>query len=450
MAKLSGFIGLAQSQGEMERFIVECVQNGIPRAQLEELFPGQLAGLDEELLRRVTLEEKLVPDAIKWASALPRMMAFNNWALAGSKTASGKPLLCNDPHLEINRLPPVWYEAILSWGSGDHRHYAMGGTFPGAPGVIFGRNPNLAWGVTYAFMDCIDSWIEDCRDGKYRRLEWFPFSQRKEVIRRKKHPPHEITFYENNHGVLEGDPNLPGLYLATRWSSGENTSAGTLDAACGILTARTVDEGRALLAQLSNASWNWVLADRHGNIGYQMSGQMPKRRQDVSGLVPLPGWESANDWQGFEPAENFPRLLNPATGFIATANQDLNHLGRVHPINLPMATYRADRIESLLRATKQATVQDMQRVQLDFYSPQAEAFMKLLKPLLPEFPGAPATLLQNWDLTYTADSKGAFVFEQFYRRLVQRGLRIQIRFGPGGPEAALHRDRLVLRFLRQL
>ena len=146
-SKVAGLVTLAQSQADMERFIVECVQHGLERERLEELFPGQLYGLDEGLIRQVRLSERLVPEALKWASALPRMMASNNWVLAGRKTASGQPFLCNDPHLEINRLPAVWYEAVLRWRAQDGTHYAMGATFPGLPGVAIGRTRDLAWGI---------------------------------------------------------------------------------------------------------------------------------------------------------------------------------------------------------------------------------------------------------------------------------------------------------------
>jgi penicillin G amidase len=421
ISKLAALVGLAQTQGEMEHFLVEAVQRGVSRERLEELFPGQLGGLREELIRRVKLTERLVPESIWWTSGLPRFFASNNWALAGSRTASGKPMFCNDPHLEINRLPPIWYEVMLRWQSPDGPRYAMGGTLPGVSGVVFGRTPQLAWGVTYAFMDCIDSWIEECKEGKFRRGDaWIPFAQRSEILRRKRQAPVELTFYENEHGVLDGNPSVPGFYLATRWAGGEGTSAEALHAVCGMLTANTVEEGRDLLGRLSNASWNWVLADRSGSIGYQMSGKMPRRRPGVSGLVPLPGWDPGNDWQGFEAPENLPRALNPPEGFLVTANEDLNHLGRVRPLNLPMASDRAQRIRGVLARMKGATVQHMQELQYDVYSLKAEQFMALLRPLLQELSVKTESvrILLNWDLKFTCDSRAAVVFERFYHALI--------------------------------
>src|SRR5262249_48370072 len=162
------------------------------------------------------------------ASALPRMMASNNWVVAGAKTASGKPFLCNDPHLEINRLPPIWYEVVMRCTNAGPK-YAMGASFPGLPGIAIGRTPDLAWGVTYAFMDCIDPWGEECGEGKYRRInDWLPWEQGGEVIRRKKSPPVEVIYYENPHGVLDGNPNEAGYYLASRWSCRDETGAAAL------------------------------------------------------------------------------------------------------------------------------------------------------------------------------------------------------------------------------
>src|SRR5262249_2982436 len=173
-------------------------------------------------------------------------------------------------------------------------------------------------------------------------------------------------------------PNEAGYYLASRWSCRDETGAAALDATCALMQAKTVTEGQEALGRISNSSWNWVLADRSGSIGYQMSGRMPIRRAGVRGLVPLPGWDPANDWQGAYPAEMLPRELNPMRGWSITANHDLNHLGKAHPINVCMASYRAERIDALL-APDRLTLKQMRDIQLDLYSKQAEKFMAVIR-----------------------------------------------------------------------
>lgn len=433
-AKAIGYVSLGEIQGVAERFLVEFVQRGVARDKLEELFPGLLGGLDEALVRQVRLTGRLVPDTLRWASALPRATASNNWVVAGHKSDSGRPLFANDPHLEITRLPQIWYLATLHWKTDAGPRYALGASLPGTPAIIVGRTPDVAWGVTFACADCVDSWIEECREGRFRRGEqWLPFQVRREIIRRQRKPPVELTFHENEHGVLAGDPHAPGLYLSTRWSCGEGTSASSIQAALAMFSAATVEEGRRWLGQLNNSSWNWVLADRAGNLGYQMSGRIPLRPQGVSGLVPLPGWDAANDWRGFALPEDLPRALNPPEGFLVTANHDLNALGRVRALNLPMAGYRAERIEALLRQRERFTVEDMQALQLDLFSPQAERFRAVLQPALKAAAAQGqrnARILLGWDLRYDTASEGACLFEQFYRELILEVFGAEENFGP--------------------
>ncbi|MFN8546059.1 MAG: penicillin acylase family protein [Candidatus Binatia bacterium] len=415
VARVSGFVSLAQSQGDMERLVVELVQAGVPRPHLEELFPGLLDDVDFALLRRVRLGERLVPPAVRWNAALPRMIASNNWVVAPRKTGSGHALLANDPHLEANRLPAVWCEVVLELGP----RWCIGATMPGFPATLLGRTNDLAWGATYTFMDATDSWIEDCRDGCHRRVgptgdSWLPFRVRREVVRRKRKPPVEVVFYENGHGVLDGDPHEPGLRLATRWAPSTSGTA-SLAAVFALLRAPDVATGMQVVGRVETA-WNWVLADRQGNIGYQMSGLLPRRRPGWSGVVPQPGWDPANDWAGFVDPEELPRAYNPPEGFLATANHDLNHLGRVRAITLPMGPYRAERIAALLAARDDWDVAATQAMHLDVLSPHAERFMAVLRPLLPDTPEG--RLLRDWDCRYDLDSRGAVVFERVYRALV--------------------------------
>ncbi len=420
MSRVLPYGMLVHTQGDIERLLVELVQAGVPREKLDELFPGLLGELDMELVRQVRIGKRVVPPEVFWGSAVPRPTASNNWVLSGSKTASGRPMLANDPHLEGNRLPCVWSQIGLHWAG----RWALGVTMPGGPGILIGRTPELAWGVTYSFADAVDSWIERCRGGRSFREpdRWQPFHERRETILRKRKMPFELVAYENEHGVLDGDPNREGHYLATRWTAADSGGK-SFGQILKMLDARSVAEGMDHLGQVETA-WSWVLADRQGNIGFQMSGLVPRRGEGANGFIPLPGWKKENDWQGFLGHEELPRTLNPEQGYLATANQDLNALGRAKPINVAMAPYRAERIAGLLAEDKKSTPADMSAMHFNVYSLQAEAMMNVLRPLLPDTPQG--RLLGDWDLCYTLDSRGAFLFEAFYGRLLHEV------FGRGG------------------
>jgi penicillin amidase len=417
LSRLMAYMNLAQSQGDMERLIVEMVQVGVSVAHLDALFPDMLADLDPFLLKRVALGERIVPEVVQWLLAVPRTIASNNWVIGPSKTASGHAILANDPHLEVGRLPAVWYEAVLELDD----LYCIGATMPGLPSIIIGRTDNIAWGVTYAFMDSIDSWIEDCRDGAYKRVEggeekWLPFEQRREWIKRKKAADVEVVFYENPHGTLDGDPNEAGLYLATRWASASATGATSLAAMFSLLRVHNVEHGLSVLGQLETA-WNWVVADADGNIGYQMSGLLPQRSGERNGLVPLPGWDPSNDWTGLVAPERLPWIVNPEQGFIVTANNDLNQHGRSRPINLPMSPHRANSIAEALARRDDWTVEATAALQLDLHSRHSEPFLQVLRPLLPATENG--RILRQWDGRYNADSEGAWLFERFYEALIR-------------------------------
>jgi penicillin amidase len=412
LARMTGYVTLAQSQAEIERLLLEMVQAGVPDDALEALFPGKLAGLDRPLLEEVRLGERIVPEALRWLSPVPRMMASNNWVVSGTRTASGRPLMANDPHLEANRLPSVWVEQAVELPDG----WWLGAGMPGLPAMLVGRSAHLAWGVTYSFADAVDSWVEHCRDGRCRRGEdgWVPFRQRTEIIRRKKSADVTLTFHENDHGVLDGDPSVEGYYLATRWAPGESGSA-SLAAMRDMWSARTVEEGMASLGRIES-SFSWVLADDGGHIGFQMSGMVPVRHPEANAFLPMPGWRPEYDWQGFLEPEDLPRAIDPAEGYVVTANHDLNARGRVGPINLAMGDHRARRIAERLEAPPKVDAETCAAIQMDDHSLQAAEFLELLRPLLPET--ETGKLLAEWDCRYDPGSRGAVAFEEFYAALI--------------------------------
>jgi penicillin amidase len=417
LARLMGYVGLAQVQGDVERILVEMVQGGIDTRLLEELLPGRTALLDADLLRSATLAAPTLPAAAR--SGLPSLTASNAWAVAPEHTRDGSALLASDPHLEVSRLPALWYEAVLDHGDG----WSAGATMPGLPAVLIGRNADVAWGLTYGGGDAADSWVEECRDGRFARdaggeRTWTAFERREEVVQRRGGSPLTLEVFENDHGLLDGDPRVPGRYLCTRWAAAHGTGAASLAAMLELPSATGVDAAAELLRTVE-FSFNWVLADRAGAVAHQMSGRIPRRPRG-DGLFPLAGWLPANDWDGFLSPDELPRRLRPADGIVASANEDVNHLGEAPVITLPVASYRVDRIVELLRARGDWTAADFERMQSDRVSLQARRHFAVLRPLLagdPRF--AP---IADWDGDYDGDAGAAAWFESFYATLAEHAL----------------------------
>jgi len=414
LAKVFSYFGLTDVQGNMEKLIVQMVQNNIDEKRIKELFPYLTDKIDVELLKKVKLNPPLVPGAVQWLSRIPRFIGSNNWAVSGKLTESGKPILCGDPHLEVNRMPAIWHEVIIRLPEDT----IIGFVIPGTPLVVVGRNRNIAFSPTYSFMDMIDFRIEECKDGKYRRgTSWHHFDVRREVIKTKKGEEIKVEFYENELGTLEGDPNVDGFYLIRLWSAGRDCGAGELNATYNVMKAKTVREGMKHYRDLDAASFNFVMADTGGNIGYQMSGRLFNRPSGVSGLLPLPAWDRKYNNRGYVSKNRLPSLYNPKEGIIVTANQDLNHLGTSTPINLSMAPYRAERIEQLLKKRKKVGTEYMKEIHYDLYSLQAEKLMKIILPLVTDT--KKGIELKNWDLHYKSDSVGAAIFENVYRSMIE-------------------------------
>ena len=416
ITKMIGFVGLSQSQGDAEKFILQMISNDIPPPKIKELFPIITEDISEDLIKfikQLKLIRPIIPESIKWLRRLAGFSASNNWAVSPEKTASGKAMLCGDPHLSA-QLPSIMYPAVMK--SGDY--YMMGATLPGVPSVMLGRSPCLAWAVTYGTMDMIDYFIEEVKDKKYRSGDqWRPFTVREETINPRKKNPIHLKIYENNHGILEGEPDEDGYYLNFAWSAQKVTSAESISNLLKIPRAKNAAEAMTYFAGLSFAPFNWTMADTEGNIGYQLSGLFPQKAENTSGLLPYLGWDETQAWQGMTPPDKNPKAFNPEEGFIVTANQDLNHLGRVAPMTLPMPDYRADRIRELLENKESLTVDDMKRIHYDRHSKQAEAFMEIIHPLLPAT--ANGDILKNWDQKYDAPSLGATLFERIYIELMK-------------------------------
>ena len=348
------------------------------------------------------------------AAAVVPAVGSNNWVVAPTRTATGAPLLANDPHLEI-AMPSVWYEMHLSGGG----YNVIGATFPGVPGVIIGHNDEIAWGVTNAGPDVQDLYLERLDPANPTRYlyrgAWESLQVVREEIRvRGRARPEVVVVRMTRHGpllnsVVEG----LGAFVALRWMALQpGRIAGSV---LRINRARSWEEFRDALRWWSEPAQNFVYADRRGTIGYQLPGRVPIRSRG-QGLVPVPGWTGEYEWTGQVPFDRLPSARNPARGYVVTANN------RIVPDTYPYFLaaewdpgFRARRIETLLARTGRATVDQMAAIQQDVLSLPGLQTVAALQDARVSDERARALLaeLRRWDGTLSPQSRGAAIYQAF-------------------------------------
>ncbi len=195
MGNLLAFGGLIVGQLQNERILLELIQAGVAPDKLRELFQPVLDDADFDMLKQIQIASQMSDEALELIADLPRLAGSNAWAVSPQRSATGSAMLACDPHLEINRLPAIWYEAELHWGHNGDQRYVLGATLPGCPLFAVARTRDVAWGVTYLKGDTADHFIEDCRTGQdgtlqYRRGDqWHDFRVRDELVGRKGSTP---------------------------------------------------------------------------------------------------------------------------------------------------------------------------------------------------------------------------------------------------------------------
>jgi penicillin G amidase len=420
IGNLLSYAGLSIGEQENERLMLELIQLGVDDERLRELFHPYLDGIDFGPLRDIQIAKRLSDEALEVLADLPRLAGSNAWAVSPSRSASGRALLASDPHLEVNRLPAIWYEIALNWGEGE---YAMGATLPGCPLMAVGRTPRLAWGVTYMHADTSDFFIEDCRPGgatgwQYRRgNEWLDWQHRREVIKRRGAEPKFLDVYENEQGILSRTPDAgPGKYLSVAWIGSQFGGGRAIGNWLEVIASQSAVDAMDAVRRSPHPSLVWVFADRAGHIGLQASGWLPQRGGGNSGIVPIAAWDSQNHWQGRVRAELLPRQFDPPIGFVASANEELYRSDGppLHAHGLP--DYRKRRLVERLTELPRATIADMQRLQYDVLSLHARDLLPVLIALVED--GPLKRKLADWDYRYTPDSTEATLFQHFYRHVV--------------------------------
>ena len=420
IGNLLSFGGLAVSRLQNERLLMELIHAGVSDVALRELFSPRLDNVDFDLLRQVRISNRLSDEALELLTDLPRLAGSNAWAVSPQRSATGQALLASDPHLEINRLPAIWYESVLRWGD----EYVMGATLPGCPLFSVARTKRLAWGVTYMKGDTTDFFVEDCRLGgsngwQYRRLDqWHDFQLRREVIQRKGADPETLLVLENDQGTLEMElaELRPGYHLSCCWTGHQPGYGDALGAWLKVIASPTAAAAMDVARECPQPTLCWVFADVEGHIGLQGCGRFPKRGNEQIGLAPIPAWDPANHWQGILDRDVLPSYYDPPAGFVATANEEFNPVDGPMLMAHPLPDYRKRRIDERLEELPQATLEDMQQLQYDVLSIQARDLLEIFLPHLPE--NEIKECLQQWDCRYTPDSVEATWFLKLYRNVM--------------------------------
>ena len=331
-----------------------------------------------------------------------RIEGSNNWVVSGKKTATGKPILANDPHRAITN-PGVRYITHLvapGWN-------VIGAGEPASPGVSIGHNDRIAFGLTIVGMDQQDIYLDSDDTTRMRFVA--------ETVFVRDEAPRVVTLAYTRHGpLLTTDPRRHRA-IVVRMVGQEPGTASYL-ASLSLDRARNWEEFRAAMARWKMPGENMIYADVDGNIGWIAAGLMPKR--SWSGLLPVEG-NGLYEWQGFVPVAQLPQAYNPRSGYIATANDNiLRYMPSTYrtPISyeFPKPSYRAERLHEVLRDSVKFTVRDFERLQNDDVS----LFARWLAPVMVRAAtraGAgtrkEVTALARWDYHMDKDQYAPLVFE---------------------------------------
>lgn len=422
IGRLAGFVMTGNASRELRRAIL-AKSVGAPRTL--ELMPveppvdlGVPDGLDLADLDGNVLDLARDADA-PFAFEDPSQIGSNNWVVSGRHSATGKPILANDPHRAI-RIPSLRYTVHLNapgWN-------VIGAGEPALPGVAAGHNDRVAFGFTIVGMDQQDLYVEKLHPTDDRRYlvngAWHAMREVHERIFVKgRSEPQSITLQFTRHGPVVATDVTRRRAYALRWVGTEPGTAGYL-ASLTLNRVKSWSDFLAAAVRWKVPAENLVYADVEGNIGWIAAGLAPVRTRGT-GLLPVPGHDSEYEWTGFLPVADLPQSFNPSSGYIATANHNILPPGYPKMLGYEWAApHRYRRIVEMLEARATFTVSDFERMQHDEVSLPARQIVSWLNEALayrgvqPEAESVYATeLLEKWDGRLSADSAAAAMYESW-------------------------------------
>ncbi len=399
-------------------------------------YPGDPAPVTTdyaELYRLLGLKSaaplaRLIPPGLGFGDG--EAVGSNNWVVAGRRTVSGKPIIANDPHLGLT-TPSLWYFASMQSPGVN----VIGATLPGVPGIVLGRNDRVAWALTNTGVDQQDLYLERIHPehaDQYQMPDgWARFATRVESIRVKGGDDVELTVRETRHGpVISGLASVeksfkqPQFALALRWSALEPDDT-TIAALRALNKAQNIEQAEQALALFQIVAQSALMADVEGRIGMMVTGRIPVRdpASDLNGIVPAPGWDARYDWRGYLPAEQAPKLRDPASGLIVTANHKVVPPTYPHHLTYDwFLPYRARRVEQLLDARGKHDVTTFKAIQADITSFAARDLLALLHDVQPLTAAGRDALarLKAWDFQMKRNAPEPLIFHAWMRKLKHR------------------------------
>lgn len=351
----------------------------------------------------------------------------NNWAISGKKTASGYPILANDPHLDLT-LPSIWYQIQLHAPGLN----SYGVSLPGAPGIIIGFNQNIAWGVTNVAADVLDFYNIKFKDNTHSSYwyndKWNKTSVRYEKIKIRGSRNVTDTVYYTHHGPVvylnrpkgfSRSNNIP-TGSALRWIAHDKSNE--LKTFYLLNRGKNYNDYRKALTFFTAPAQNFAFASAENDIAITANGKFPLKWKDQGKFV-LDGSDPKNDWQGWIPASQNPTVKNPPRGFVSSANQSSTDQTYPYYINWEFGSYeRAKRINDRLTVMTNATADSIRLMQTDSYSIFAQ---NAVAAMLSKVSNAGLNATQKealnkvteWDKFYAANSIAASVFDLWTKRL---------------------------------
>lgn len=342
----------------------------------------------------------------------------NNWAVAGQKTASGFPILCNDPHLKLT-LPSIWFEIQLH--SPNQNTYGV--SLPGMPGVMLGFNQDVAWGFTNVGQDVLDwyaiDWAEANKksyflDGKIKKID--------EVIEAFNVKGIGVVYdtvkYTVWGPIVYESKDTDSKDLAMKWLPHMEPNIDELSAFSKLNKAKNYDDYANALQYYSTPAQNMVFASKQGDIALKVQGLFPIKNKEQGRFV-QDGSKSSNDWKGFIPKEQIPAVKNPERGFVASANQHSTSPDYPYYYNGNFDDYRGRILNRILSKMDKITKEDMMALQNNNFSIKAEeALPQLIKYVntsdLDETDQVFYNELKKWDYKYTSEGRSPILFEEWF------------------------------------